>query len=155
MRAPPPSFIVAGGTYAAQNAAGGDGTNATAAHAPRAMSANAVNTFGIRSSCAKARMRSRLHEMCDFLDLEGADYRELPPNGDVTDLVTMWKMRGKTAQVTVRFVSQLVSVTRDAESNATDVNPDKVTDVTDVWTFSRDITSRDPNWKLVATEAGQ
>lgn len=43
------------------------------------------------------RMRSRLHEMCDFLDLEGADYRELPPNGDVTDLVTMWKMRGKTA----------------------------------------------------------
>ena len=28
-------------------------------------------------------------------------------------------------------------------------------DVTDVWTFARDITSRDPNWKLVATEAGQ
>ena len=65
------------------------------------------------------------------------------------------EMRGKTAQVTVRFVSQLVSVTRDAEGNATDGNPDKVTDVTDVWTFSRDITSRDPNWKLVATEAGQ
>ena len=65
------------------------------------------------------------------------------------------EMRGKTAQVTVRFVSQLVSVTRDAEGNVTDGNPDKVTDVTDVWTFSRDITSRDPNWKLVATEAGQ
>jgi predicted lipid-binding transport protein (Tim44 family) len=27
--------------------------------------------------------------------------------------------------------------------------------VTDVWTFARDISSRDPNWKLVATEAGQ
>ena len=36
-----------------------------------------------------------------------------------------------------------------------DGNPDKVTDVTDVWTFARDTTSRDPNWKLVATEAGQ
>jgi len=35
-----------------------------------------------------------------------------------------------------------------------DGNPDKVTDVTDVWTFARDVTSRDPNWKLVATEAG-
>ena len=64
-------------------------------------------------------------------------------------------MRGKTAQVTVRFVSQLVSVTRDKDGAVIDGNPDKVTDVTDVWTFARDITSRDPNWKLVATEAGQ
>jgi DNA replication protein DnaC len=42
------------------------------------------------------RMRSRLHEMCDFLVLDGADYRELPTNGGVDDLVTMWKMRKKT-----------------------------------------------------------
>ena len=33
------------------------------------------------------RMRSRLHEMCEFLDLDGADYRELPPNGGVDDLI--------------------------------------------------------------------
>jgi predicted lipid-binding transport protein (Tim44 family) len=65
------------------------------------------------------------------------------------------EQRGKTAQVTVRFVSQLVSVTRDKSGAVIDGNPDKVTDVTDVWTFARDITSRDPNWKLVATEAGQ
>jgi DNA replication protein DnaC len=39
------------------------------------------------------RMRSRLHEMCEFLDLDGADYRELPPNGGVDDLMTLWKMR--------------------------------------------------------------
>ena len=65
------------------------------------------------------------------------------------------ELRGKTAQVTVRFVSQLVSVTRDRSGNVIDGNPDKVTDVTDVWTFARDVTSRDPNWKLVATEAGQ
>jgi DNA replication protein DnaC len=42
------------------------------------------------------RMRSRLHEMCEFLVLDGADYRELPTNGGVDDLVTMWKMRKKT-----------------------------------------------------------
>ena len=65
------------------------------------------------------------------------------------------ELRGKTAHVTVRFQSQLVSVTRDKSGNAIDGNPDKVTDVTDVWTFARDINSRDPNWKLVATEAGQ
>jgi signal recognition particle GTPase len=49
----------------------------------------------------------------------------------------------------------LVSVTRDRAGAVIDGNPDKVTDVTDVWTFARDVTSRDPNWKLVATEAGQ
>jgi predicted lipid-binding transport protein (Tim44 family) len=65
------------------------------------------------------------------------------------------ELRGKTVQVTVRFQSQLVSVTRDRAGAVIDGNPDKVTDVTDVWTFARDVTSRDPNWKLVATEAGQ
>jgi predicted lipid-binding transport protein (Tim44 family) len=65
------------------------------------------------------------------------------------------ELRARTAQLTTRFVSQLVSVTRDKSGNVTDGNADKVTDVTDVWTFARDITSRDPNWKLVATEAGQ
>ena len=65
------------------------------------------------------------------------------------------ELRGKTVQITVRFVSQLVSATRDKAGNVIDGNADKVTDITDVWTFARDATSRDPNWKLVATEAGQ
>ncbi len=65
------------------------------------------------------------------------------------------ELRGRTAQVTVRFVSQLISVTRDKSGNVIEGNPERVTDVTDVWTFARDLSSRDPNWKLVATEAGQ
>jgi predicted lipid-binding transport protein (Tim44 family) len=59
--------------------------------------------------------------------------------------------RDKTAQLTVRFVSQMISVTRDKADTIVDGNPDKVADITDVWTFARDITSRDPNWKLVGT----
>lgn len=42
------------------------------------------------------RMRSRLHEMCEFFELEGADYRELPPNGGVRDLMMMAEMRKKS-----------------------------------------------------------
>ena len=42
------------------------------------------------------RMRSRLHEMCEFIEMDGADYRELPVNGGVDDLVTLWKMRKKS-----------------------------------------------------------
>ena len=65
------------------------------------------------------------------------------------------ELRGRTAQITVRFVSKLVSATRDRSGAVIDGNAEKVTDVTDVWTFARDISSRDPNWKVVATEAGQ
>lgn len=41
------------------------------------------------------RMRSRLHEMCEFLDLDGADYRELPANGGPDDLRALWNLRKK------------------------------------------------------------
>ena len=67
--------------------------------------------------------------------------------------ITAAELRGRNSQVTVRFHSKLVSVTRDKNGNVIEGNAEKVTDVTDVWTFARDATSRDPNWKLVATEA--
>jgi DNA replication protein DnaC len=41
------------------------------------------------------RMRSRLHEMAEFLSLDAADYRELPANGGEDDLVMLWKTRRK------------------------------------------------------------
>lgn len=59
--------------------------------------------------------------------------------------------RDRAAQLTVRFVSQMISVTRDKTGSIVDGNPDKVADITDVWTFARDTSSRDPNWKLVGT----
>jgi predicted lipid-binding transport protein (Tim44 family) len=61
------------------------------------------------------------------------------------------EVRDRAAQLTVRFVSQMISVTRDKTGAIVDGNAEKVTDITDVWTFARDITSRDPNWKLVGT----
>lgn len=63
-------------------------------------------------------------------------------------------VKGKTAQVTIAFVSQLISVVRDAQSVVVDGNPEVVSEVNDIWTFSRQLGSRDPNWLLVATEAG-
>jgi len=69
--------------------------------------------------------------------------------------ITAAELRARTVQLTVRFQSKLISVTRDKNGNVIDGNAEKVTDVTDVWTFARDLSSRDPNWKLVATEAGQ
>jgi predicted lipid-binding transport protein (Tim44 family) len=61
------------------------------------------------------------------------------------------EQRDRTAQLTVRFVSQMISATRDKAGNIVDGSADTVADITDVWTFARDTTSRDPNWKLVGT----
>jgi predicted lipid-binding transport protein (Tim44 family) len=69
--------------------------------------------------------------------------------------ITAAEVRGRNVQITVRFQSKLVSATRDKAGIVIDGNAEKVTDVTDVWTFARDVSSRDPNWKLIATEAGQ
>lgn len=72
---------------------------------------------------------------------------------DKADLVGA-ELRDRIAQLTVSFVSQMISVTRDKAGTIVDGNPDKVADITDVWTFARDTTSRDPNWKLVGTGSG-
>lgn len=42
-----------------------------------------------------SRMYSRMHEMCEFIDYGGADYRLLPPNGGVDDLMALWKVAGE------------------------------------------------------------
>jgi predicted lipid-binding transport protein (Tim44 family) len=63
------------------------------------------------------------------------------------------EIKGRVAYVTVKFVSELISVTRDAEGEAVEGDPKKQREVTDIWTFSRDTSSTNPNWKLVATEA--
>jgi predicted lipid-binding transport protein (Tim44 family) len=65
------------------------------------------------------------------------------------------EVRGANAQIVVRFLSKLITATRDAAGAVVDGSPDTVVDVTDVWTFARALGSRDPNWLLVATEAGQ
>ena len=69
---------------------------------------------------------------------------------DKAELVNA-EVRDRNAQLTVRFVSQMISVTRDKNGAIVDGNAEKVSDITDVWTFARDIASRDPNWKLVGT----
>lgn len=62
-------------------------------------------------------------------------------------------MDGRNAMVTVKFVSEQVNVTHDAEGRVVDGDPNQVTEITDIWTFSRDTKTSDPNWKLVETRS--
>ena len=71
---------------------------------------------------------------------------------DKADIVSA-EMKGSEAHVTLRIVSELISATRNKAGEVVDGDPETVAEVKDVWTFARDTRSRDPNWKLVATEA--
>jgi predicted lipid-binding transport protein (Tim44 family) len=55
------------------------------------------------------------------------------------------------AEVSVRFVSELFSVTRNATGTVVRGNPRKCAAAVDIWTFAKCPASRDPVWKLVAS----
>jgi len=66
--------------------------------------------------------------------------------------ITAAELRGETAYITLRFVSQLVSATRDRDGKVIEGDAVNVTHVSDVWIFARNVRSRDLNWTIVATE---
>jgi predicted lipid-binding transport protein (Tim44 family) len=61
------------------------------------------------------------------------------------------RMEDTNAVVTVKFVSEQINATRDADGNVIAGDAETPVDVTDIWTFTRDTKSRDPNWALVET----
>jgi len=61
-------------------------------------------------------------------------------------------MEGRTASITVKYVSEQINVTRDAKGEAVAGDPNRITETVDIWTYERNTRSSDPNWLLVATE---
>ncbi|HYF09612.1 MAG TPA: Tim44/TimA family putative adaptor protein [Acetobacteraceae bacterium] len=59
-------------------------------------------------------------------------------------------LRGTIADVTVRFVSDQVNLTLARDGSVVH-GAEAVTELTDIWTFQRDVTSTDPAWRLVGT----
>jgi predicted lipid-binding transport protein (Tim44 family) len=61
-------------------------------------------------------------------------------------------LRGNIADVTVRFVSDQVNLTLATDGGIV-TGTDAVTELVDLWTFERDLTSQDPTWRLVAARS--
>ena len=57
----------------------------------------------------------------------------------------------RAIQVTVDFVSEIITCIRDKEKKIVSGSPDKIKTIYDTWTFSRDMGSTNPNWLLVST----
>jgi predicted lipid-binding transport protein (Tim44 family) len=58
------------------------------------------------------------------------------------------------ARITVSFVADVASVTRDADGAVIAGSLDDAIETRDVWTFARDLTSRDPDWVVDETDEG-
>ncbi|MFC4294086.1 Tim44/TimA family putative adaptor protein [Novosphingobium tardum] len=59
-----------------------------------------------------------------------------------------------TARITVRFVADVASVTRDRDGHVIAGSLDDAIESRDLWTFSRDVNSTDPDWLLDETDEG-
>jgi predicted lipid-binding transport protein (Tim44 family) len=59
-------------------------------------------------------------------------------------------LRGTLAEITVRIVSDQISLTTGRDG-AILAGAEAVTEITDLWTFQRDLAVSDPTWKLVGT----
>ncbi len=62
-------------------------------------------------------------------------------------------LEGRTAKITVKFVTEQINVTHDENGDIVAGDETKVAPVTDIWTFSRNARSRDPNWLLAETRS--
>jgi len=86
------------------------------------------------------REKQNLTVESEFIGVERADFLDV-------------SLKDRVAKITIKFISDLVSITRNEDGNVVEGDPTKIKRVTDVWTFSRDVGSSDPNWKLVGTAA--
>jgi predicted lipid-binding transport protein (Tim44 family) len=130
---------------------------------PRAFLAGAEGAFGMIIAAFAAGDRATLRSLLSDDTYAGFEQaitaREAAGEQQRTDLKTIHEMsvesaflRGSIADITVRIVSDQVNLTTNAQGEVVSGN-EAVTELTDIWTFQRDLRSGDPAWKLVATQS--
>jgi predicted lipid-binding transport protein (Tim44 family) len=62
-------------------------------------------------------------------------------------------LKGTNGVITVRIVSDQISYTKDSAGRPL-IGTDALTEITDLWTFERDLSKQDPTWRLVAARSG-
>lgn len=65
--------------------------------------------------------------------------------------ITQATLSGNIARVSVRFESEQVTITRNPKGDIVEGDPSAIHHVEDEWMFERDVTSKNPNWKIIET----
>ncbi|MCX9147029.1 Tim44/TimA family putative adaptor protein [Erythrobacter sp. WG] len=109
--------------------------------------------------------RETLRELCDddvYAGFVGAiDAREAAGETLDNTLIRIEEVRihsavldGRMARIALLFVADIAAVTRDREGTVIAGSLDDAIESRDVWTFSRNVGARDPNWLLDETDEG-
>ena len=80
---------------------------------------------------------------------ERGHYAEITFIGINSAIIKEHKKTNNNLQVTVDFVSEVITCVRDKEKKIISGDPEKIKKIYDTWVFSRDIRSSNPNWQLV------
>ena len=99
----------------------------------------APDVFANFDSAIRARLAAGQTMTTTLVSIDAADFVEA-------------RLAGSIATVSVRFAAKLASATRDASGAVVEGSASEVADHLDIWTFTRDVGSRDPNWLLAATQ---
>ncbi|HEY7763632.1 MAG TPA: Tim44/TimA family putative adaptor protein, partial [Aestuariivirgaceae bacterium] len=62
--------------------------------------------------------------------------------------ITSAELAAKRASITVRLSSEQISCRKNKSGDIIEGDPKKIREITDIWTFERDVSSKDPNWTL-------
>ena len=62
------------------------------------------------------------------------------------------RLEGKVAEIEIRFDAYVAAVTRDSKGEMVAGSMSDAVPTNDIWTFQRDLSSKDPNWRLVETD---
>ena len=67
-------------------------------------------------------------------------------------LIKEFEKKANVIEITVDFVSEIISTVKDKENKILSGDPEKIKKVYDTWKFSKDIKSNNPNWLLIDTQ---
>ena len=91
------------------------------------------------NEAVKERLAKQLKNETTFIGINSAEIKD-------------HNQKNELLEVTVNFISEIITCIKDKENKIVSGDPQKVKRVNDTWKFSRDIKSQNPNWQLVETE---
>ena len=98
------------------------------------------NVYQQFDDAIRDREVKKLSSETTFIGINSAEIKEHQQNKNMLE-------------VTVEFVSEIISCMKDKENKIISGDPEKVKKVHDIWKFSKDSRSHNPNWYLIDTQA--
>jgi len=103
---------------------------------------------------SKLLLSKKIHDQFDEALKERSKrnhYAEITFIGINSVKIKEHKKIDKILNVTVDFVSEVITCVRDKDKKVISGDPEKIKKIYDTWVFSRDTKSNNPNWQLVDT----